>query len=117
MPQVKPTIQVYADKKGEWRFRFICDQGDALFHASEGYTAKANAYKGIDSVKRNISDDKRIEFKVNNRGKHFYTIKARNGNILAVGRNQEELDILEEDIALIRAQLNSSNILEIGTEA
>lgn len=105
-------FEVYTDKIGEFRFRFLCDSGESRLRASEGYNAKVNAIKGIDSVMRNIDDDKRIEFKVNSRGKHFFTVKARNGNILAVSRNQEELDTLEEDLVIIRQQFAKAEVSE-----
>lgn len=114
MSQTKPTVQIYSDKIGEWRFRFLCSKNGSRLRASEGYNAKVNAYKGIDSVIRNMIDDKRIDFKTNSRGKHFFTIKARNGNILAVSRNHQELDDLEEDLAVIRKELVDAEIIELS---
>ena len=113
MSDLKPFIQIYSDKIGEFRFRFLCGKGESRLRASEGYTAKVNAFKGVDSVINNMNDDKRLDFKTNSRGKHFFTIKARNGNILAVSRNHEELDVLEEDLAIIRQQMAGAEISEL----
>jgi len=114
MNKQTPTIQIYPDKIGEWRFRFLCAKGESRLRASEGYNAKVNAYKGIDSVIRNMDEDKRLDFKTNSRGKHFFTIKARNGNILAMSRNHLELESLESDLAVIREQLRSAETVELN---
>lgn len=113
MPIFTSQIQVYADKIGEFRFRFLCGRGEARLRASEGYNAKANAIKGINSLLKNVHDDKRVDFKVNARGKHFFTVKARNGNILAISRNHEELDAVEEEIAVIRSEIADAEIVEV----
>jgi len=113
MSSLTSQIQVYSDKIGEYRFRFLCCEGESRLRASEGYNAKVNAFKGVDSVIRNMSDDDRLDFKTNSRGKHFFTIKARNGNILAVSRNHEELDALEEDLIVIRQQMADAEISEL----
>jgi len=113
MSQHTATIQIYPDKIGEWRFRFLCSLGESRLRASEGYSAKVNAFKGVDSVIRNMDEDKRIDFKTNSRGKHFFTIKARNGNILAVSKNHVELDALESDLAIIREQLGTAQTIEL----
>ena len=109
---------VYADRIGEWRFRFACAEGTQRLRASEGYNAKVNALKAIDSVRRNVLEAKRFDYKQNSRGKHFFTVKARNGNILAVSRNHAELDQLEEDAGVIARQAPAADVREeayVGT--
>ncbi|MBQ7621982.1 MAG: YegP family protein [Candidatus Methanomethylophilaceae archaeon] len=51
---------MYLDKAGEYRFRLLASNGENLL-ASEGYTSKANAKNGIESVKKNC--DSEIEVK------------------------------------------------------
>lgn len=48
-------FEVYKDKKGEFRFRFVASNGEAMF-GSEGYKAKASAIKAIESIKKNAPD-------------------------------------------------------------
>jgi amphi-Trp domain-containing protein len=47
------TFELYEDKAGEWRWRLRHVNGNIIADSGEGYTAKANAEKGIESVKRN----------------------------------------------------------------
>ncbi|MCV0396525.1 MAG: DUF1508 domain-containing protein [Rhizobiaceae bacterium] len=46
-------FEVYKDKKGETRFRFVASNGEPMF-ASEGYKTRASAMKAIDSIKKNV---------------------------------------------------------------
>ena len=103
---------VYPDRIGEWRFRFICNEGFARLRASEGYNAKVNAYKAVESVRRNALEPNRYEYKANSRGKHFFVLKARNGRVLAVSRNHRELGDLQDDADVIRAEVETAVLLE-----
>ena len=50
-----PKFEVYVDKAGEFRFRLKATNGQVIA-VSEGYTSKAGALNGIDSVKRNAPE-------------------------------------------------------------
>lgn len=50
-----PKFEVYTDKAGEIRFRLTATNGQTIA-VSEGYTAKASALNGIDSVKKNAPE-------------------------------------------------------------
>ena len=50
-----PKFEIYADKKGETRFRLKATSGQVIA-ASEGYTTKASCKNGIESVKKNAAD-------------------------------------------------------------
>ncbi len=112
MPNADAMFVVYNDRMGEWRFRFMCTIGINRLRASEGYNAKASALKAIESVKRNLQEQRRFDYKLNSRGKHFFTLRARNGNILAVSRNHLELDDLEGDINVLKHQAPRAEVVE-----
>lgn len=50
-----PKFEIYNDKRGEFRFRLKATNGENILK-SEGYTAKANCIKGIESVIKNSKD-------------------------------------------------------------
>ena len=50
-----PKFEVYADKKGEFRFRLKARNGE-IIATSEGYKAKASCMNGIESVKKNAPE-------------------------------------------------------------
>lgn len=47
------TFELYEDRAGEFRWRLHHENGRIIADSGEGYTAKANAINGIESVKEN----------------------------------------------------------------
>ena len=54
------TFELYTDKSGEYRFRLKSGNGEVIA-ISEGYSSKASALNGIDSVRRNAADAEVVE--------------------------------------------------------
>jgi uncharacterized protein YegP (UPF0339 family) len=52
------TFKLYKDKKGEYRWRLVHENGNIIANAGEGYTTKENAKNGIKSVKDNAPSAK-----------------------------------------------------------
>ena len=50
-----PKFEIYADKRGEFRFRLKAANGQ-IIAVGEGYKAKASCLNGIDSIVRNAPD-------------------------------------------------------------
>ena len=46
-------FELYKDKKGEYRWRLVASNGQAIASSGEGYTTKESAKAGIESVKKN----------------------------------------------------------------
>lgn len=46
-------FEIYKDKSKEFRWRLIHTNGQIIASSGEGYTTKANAIGGINSVKEN----------------------------------------------------------------
>ena len=51
-----PKWEIYKDKADEYRFRLKAINGEIII-ASQGYTTKNSAKKGIDSIRRNANSD------------------------------------------------------------
>ncbi len=47
------TFELYKDRAGEFRWRLRHENGQIIADSGEGYTTKANAINGIESVKEN----------------------------------------------------------------
>ena len=74
-------FEIFKDYAGEFRFRLKAGNGEIIL-ASEGYTTKASAYNGVNSVKRNAPYDSRFERKVANNGLYMFNLKASNGEVI-----------------------------------
>ena len=47
------TFELYTDEAGEWRWRLRHENGNIIANSGEGYSSKAGAENGIESVKEN----------------------------------------------------------------
>ncbi|MBO6054105.1 MAG: YegP family protein [Oscillospiraceae bacterium] len=55
-----PKFEIYADKRGEFRFRLKATNGE-IIAVSEGYKSLDSCLNGVDSVKRNAPDAEVVE--------------------------------------------------------
>jgi uncharacterized protein len=49
-------FEVYKDKAGEYRWRLVASNGNTIATGGEGYSSKASAEAGIESVKKHAAD-------------------------------------------------------------
>lgn len=79
-------FEIYqSEKNQEYYFRLKAANGENVL-ASEGYTQKASAENGVESVMKNCVDDERYEVKVSESGKEYFNLKSTNGQV--IGRSQ-----------------------------
>lgn len=97
------SFELYTDKAGEFRFRLKAANGEIIL-ASEGYTAKASALNGIESVKKNAPDDARYQCKTTDAGASFNLV-AGNGEI--VGTSQVYASEQARDKGIERVKRNA----------
>ena len=81
-------FECYMDKAGEYRFRLNAGNGETIL-ASEGYKTKASCENGIESVKKNCSDENCFEKKTTDSGKFRFNLKSTNGQVIGTSQNYE----------------------------
>ena len=74
-------FELTKSEKGEFYFKLINADGGTLVR-SEGYNAKASATNGIESVRKNSTEDGRYELKEASDGRPFFNLKASNGQVV-----------------------------------
>ena len=75
------AFELYKDKSDEFRFRLKAGNGENIL-ASEGYTQRASAENGIESVRKNAPDDGRYERKETKNDGFMFNLKAANGEVI-----------------------------------
>ncbi len=73
------TFEVYADKKGEYRWRRKASNGQIVGAACEGYKSKADCEA---NMKRGSVASDKWEFYTDKKGEHRWRRTASNGNIV-----------------------------------
>ena len=75
-------FELNKNEKGEFQFKLLAADGSTLVR-SESYNAKASATNGIESVRKNSSEEGRYELKSASDGRPFFNLKASNGQVIA----------------------------------
>ena len=70
---------------GQFHFNLHASNGEVVI-SSELYKAKTSAIEGIESVRRNSQREGAFELKEASNGKHYFVLKATNGQV--VGQSQ-----------------------------
>lgn len=66
---------------GEFFFKLLGPDGKTLLR-SEGYNARASATNGIESVRKNSTDDKRYAPLTASDGRPYFNLTATNGQVI-----------------------------------
>ncbi len=76
------TFNTKVGNDNQYYFNFKNADGKILL-TSEGYTTVAARDNGIESVKKNLSNNDRYEHLLSSNGKYYFNIKASNGQVVA----------------------------------
>ncbi len=105
-------FEVYQDARSEYRFRLKANNGQTIL-ASEGYSAKAGCMNGIESVRKNSQDDSKFDRKTSSNGKHYFNLKASNGQVIGTSEMYESSSGMENGIASVRTNAPDASVEEV----
>lgn len=94
---------------GEYQFNLKAGNGEIIL-TSEGYNQKSGCENGIDSVRKNAPDDHRYERKVSANHKHFFNLKAANGQVIGTSEMYESESSREHGIDSVKHNAPSATI-------
>lgn len=86
---------------GEFQFNLKAGNGQTIL-TSEGYSTKAAALNGIESVKTNSQDDNRYDRKESSNGKLYFNLKASNGQNIGASEMYESTSARENGIESVK---------------
>lgn len=94
---------------GEFRFKLKAGNGEPIL-SSEGYTSKANCENGIESVRNNSKIDERFEKKTASNGKHYFNLKASNGQVIGTSEMYESTSGRDNGIASVKTNAPTATV-------
>lgn len=104
-----------SEKSSEFYFRLKAKNGQIIL-SSEGYTSKAGAKNGIESVKKNSVSDDRFERKQTESGKWRFNLRAGNNQVIGTSQNYASKDGMENGIESVMANAPEAEVKDL-TEA
>lgn len=105
------TFELTKNEKGEFHFRLVGSQGKTLLR-SEGYTAKASAKKGIESVRANAQVEGRLVVLEASDGRPYVNLKAANGQVVATSPMFPDAAACEAGARAIRAEAGRAQVVD-----
>jgi uncharacterized protein YegP (UPF0339 family) len=91
---------IKTDKRGEYRFNLLAENGQVIL-SSEGYTTKSACENGIESVMKNAPEMGRFEKNSSANGKHYFNLKASNGQIIGTSQMYEAVQSRDNGISSV----------------
>jgi len=88
-------------KNGEDYFNLKTADGKTLLR-SEMYTTRTACYNGIESVRKNCQIDKRYERKISSNNKHYFNLKAINGQVIGTSDMFDSAEEMENIIQAVK---------------
>lgn len=94
---------------GKHMFNLKAGNGQIIL-TSELYESKAAAVNGIESVKKNASDDGRYERKTATNGSPYFVLKAANGQIIGKSEMYSGTAAMENGIASVKTNAPTAQV-------
>lgn len=104
-------FETFAGKNGEHYFRLINEEGKVLL-SSEGYTQKNSLLNGIESVKKNIALPDKYEMKTAENGKHYFNLKAANGQVISSSAMWDNPDLRDTWMKKMKTEVPHADVVE-----
>ena len=106
-------FEVYqSGSKNEFRFRLKADNGQTIL-SSEGYTTKASCLNGIESVKKNSSDPKRVITTKTPTKMFRFSITAGNNQIIGTSQNYKSESGRNNGVESIKKNAAKAEVIEV----
>lgn len=94
---------------GQFHFNLKAGNGEIIL-SSETYESKDSARNGIASVQKNCTDDARYEKSEASNGKHRFTLKAANHQIIGTSQMYASAASRDAGIASVKANGTTTDI-------
>lgn len=105
-------FEIYTAKNGEFYFRLKAGNGQVIL-SSEGYKQKSSAENGVESVKKNATDDARFEKKTAANGKFHFSLKSTNGQVIGTSQMYTTEDSRDNGIESVQKNAPAAEVVEV----
>jgi uncharacterized protein YegP (UPF0339 family) len=105
------TFVVEAGKTGKIRFNLRSGNHQVIL-TSETYDTKASAQNGIESVRKNSTDDARFERKTAKDGSPYFVLKAKNGEVIGKSEMYSSTSGRENGIKSVGANAPTAKVVD-----
>ena len=102
-----------SENNKKYYFRLKAKNGQVIL-ASQGYSNKAGAKNGIESVKKNCSNDKLYERKVASNGKHHFNLCSTNKQVVGSSQMYASKSGMENGIKSVKRVAPKAELVDLS---
>ena len=96
-----PKFVKKKDSAGKFRFTLHAANGQVILQ-SEAYNSVASCDNGIESVRKNSTDEGRFERKMAKNGKPYFVLKAGNGQVIGQSQMYASANSMENGVKSVK---------------
>ncbi|NDV60362.1 YegP family protein [Bacteroides sp. 519] len=105
-------FEISKRKNDQFQYNLKAGNGEIIL-TSEGYTAKHNCIKAIESVRKNCEFDVRYEKKKAKDKRDYFTLKASNGQVIGVSEMYNSEAAMNNGIASVKKNAPEAEIVDL----
>lgn len=102
---------VLSSNTSGWHFELQAGNHEPILH-SEKYESKQAAENGIESVKKNSEREGAFEMKESSNGKHYFVLKATNGQVVGQSEMYESAAGAKNGVASVQKNAADAEVVE-----
>lgn len=107
------TFELRRTANGDFTFRLVSGQGQIIV-SSANYKARASARNGIASVRKNALESGRYERRISTAGRHYFILKARNGEPIAQSPMLASVQDVQAAIDLLKQTVTEADVADVS---
>jgi hypothetical protein len=106
-------FEIYQSEKNEkYYFRLKAGNGEIVL-TSQGYSSKASAHNGVESVKTNCEDDQCFERNTTDSGKFRFSLKAKNGQVIGTSQMYKTEKGRDNGVSAVGRAAKDASVVEL----
>jgi uncharacterized protein len=105
-------FEIKKSPKGQFMFNLKAANGQIIL-TSEQYKDKAGAKGGIESVKKNASNENNYERKMSGKKEPYFVLKAANGQVIGMSEMYSSNSAMENGISAVKTNVSGAAVNDL----
>ena len=105
-------FEVSTGKDKKFYFHLKAANGQIIL-ASQGYAAKKSCLNGVESVRTNSQDAARFETMTAKNGKHYFVVKANNGQVVGTSQMYKGTSGCSNGMASVKKNAPKAKLVDL----
>ena len=108
-------FEIYqSDNDSKFHFRLKAGNGEIIL-SGQAYHAKADCLNGVESVRTNASDAEAFHYHEAKDGRHYFTLKAANGQVIGQSQMYKSDSGLKNGVSSVQQNAPAAEIKDLTT--